>query len=285
MAAIPRMQLDPTRDQYCVFGNPVAHSLSPRIHRLFAEQTGESLDYQAILAPENGFAETLKAFRDQGGRGANVTLPFKYQAWQIADRRSTCAERAGAVNTIWFDDSGLVHADNTDGVGLVRDLRDNLGVSLRGQSLLVLGAGGAVAGIMDPLFDEQPAQVVIANRTPDKARAIASRFADRGSIEAVEYADLAGSHFAIIINGTSLSLQDELPPLPEDILAASGFVYDMMYQSQPTCFMRWALDRGAAVAADGLGMLVEQAAEAFHIWRGIRPRTAPVIKQLRDGRA
>lgn len=280
-ARLHRLELQPGIDHYCVIGNPISHSLSPQIHRAFAEQAGQQLDYQALLVPEDAFAETLRALGKQGVRGANITLPFKYEAWTICDRRSAGAERAGAVNTISFAEDGTLHGDNTDGIGLVRDLRDNLNVTLRDREILIAGAGGAVAGIIDPLFDEQPAGIVIANRTLARAQSIAERFADRGSISALVYEDLAGRQFPLIINGTSLSLHNQLPPLPDAVLAESGFVYDMMYQQQPTCFMRWAAAHGAAGSSDGLGMLVEQAAEAFNIWRGVRPDSQPVITRLR----
>ena len=260
-------------------GNPIAHSQSPRIHKAFASQTGQSIDYQAVLVPEDAFVETLDAFARQGGKGANITLPFKAAAWQSATMRTERADRAGAVNTIWFKDA-VTYGDNTDGIGLVRDLRDNLNCSLQGREILVLGAGGAVRGIIDPLFNAGVAGIVLANRSVDKAQSIADRFADRGTISAVSYAALDGS-FDVIINGTSLSLHNELPPLADHALQAGGFVYDMMYQREPTCFMRWASERGAARVADGLGMLVEQAAESFYIWRGVRPDTAPVIAELR----
>lgn len=280
-ARLPRLKLQSGIDHYCVIGNPISHSLSPQIHRAFAEQTAQQLDYQALLVPEDAFAETLCAIGSQGMRGANITLPFKHEAWAICDRRSARAERAGAVNTISFAEDGTLHGDNTDGIGLVRDLRANLKVTLRDQEILIAGAGGAVAGIIDPLFDEQPAAIVIANRTLAKAQSIAGRFADRGSISVLEYDDVAGRQFPLIINGTSLSLRNELPPLTAGVLAEFGFVYDMVYQSQPTCFMRWAAEQGAASSADGLGMLVEQAAEAFTLWRGVRPDSQAVIAMLR----
>lgn len=268
-------------DHYCVMGNPIAHSKSPVIHQAFARQTGEAIDYQAVLVPKDGFPEAVQRFREQGGKGANVTLPFKEAAWQLATDKSPRAQRAGAVNTLSFAGGDPIHGDNTDGIGLVRDIRDNLYCDLKARNILILGAGGAVRGVIDPLFDEQPARIVIANRSVDKATAIAERFADRGDISAVGYDQLGNETFSIIINGTSLSLQNEVPPLPDAVLEAGGFVYDMMYQAEPTSFMRWGLERSAASAADGLGMLVEQAAESFYLWRGVRPSTAPVIELLR----
>ncbi|MCS3904297.1 shikimate dehydrogenase [Methylohalomonas lacus] len=279
--ALPQLLLHPDVDHYCVIGNPVSHSLSPQIHRAFAEQTGEAIDYQAVLVETDAFADSVRALRDQGLRGANITLPFKHEAWALCDRRSARAERAGAVNTLSCSDAGLFDGDNTDGIGLLRDLRDNQGVELADRDILIAGAGGAVAGIIDSLFDARPASITIANRSLDKARQIAARFADRGRIQALAYAELGERAFPLIINGTSLSLQGQLPALPERVLAPGGFVYDMMYQHEPTCFMRWAEQHGAAASADGLGMLVEQAAEAFALWRGVRPDSRPVIAQLR----
>lgn len=264
-----------------MIGNPIDHSLSPRIHRAFAEQTGQTIDYQALRVDIDRFAASLRALREQGLCGASITLPFKHEAWAICDRRSGRAERAGAVNTISFADHGTIVGDNTDGIGLLRDLRDNLNIALNDRDILILGAGGAVAGIVEPLLDEQPADLVIANRSLDKAEAIARRFADCARIRTVAYTELKGRQFPLVINGTSLSLHDQLPPLPDGVMQAQGFAYDMMYQREPTCFMRWALAQGAAGCADGLGMLVEQAAEAFAIWRGVRPETGPVLEQLR----
>lgn len=261
-------------------GNPIAHSLSPRIHQAFATQTGQLLDYQATLVPEHAFAETLAAFREAGGKGANITLPFKEAAWRTVTVRTARAERAGAVNTVWFE-AAAVHGDNTDGIGLVRDLRDNLGCDLSGKQVLILGAGGAVRGVIDPLFEAGAAGIVIANRTPAKAETIAAQFTGAGMIRAEAYDNLEGA-FPVIINGTSLSLQNALPPLGDNVLAEGGWVYDMMYQREPTCFMRWAAEHGAGRTADGLGMLVEQAAEAFMIWRGVRPETTSVINMLRQ---
>lgn len=264
-------------------GSPIAHSKSPAIHAAFAEQTGQQMAYQAVLVPAGGFREALAALYEQGCKGANVTLPFKHEAWLACSERTDRADRAGAVNTVWFDEQGHILGDNTDGVGFIRDLTHNLGCTLAGRDILVLGAGGAVRGIIDPLFDAGIESVVIANRTVDRAEAIAAAFSDRGSIRASTYADLAGQRFSVIINGTSLSLQNALPPLPEDILEPCGLAYDMMYSNKPTIFMQWAQARGAGRAADGLGMLVEQAAESFYIWRGVRPQTGPVIEKLRAG--
>lgn len=267
-------------DRYCVFGNPIAHSKSPRIHRRFAELTGEPVSYEARLAERSGFAMALHQFLAEGGCGCNVTVPFKEEAWRLAEQRSARAETAGAVNTLWRDADGRLQGDNTDGVGLVRDLRQNAGVALTGKRLLVLGAGGAVRGVLGPLLEARPAGLVIANRSPEKAVQLATAFAAAGEIQAHPLGALAGQQFDIVINGTAASLQGELPPLPAGILAAGALAYDMMYGAEPTVFMRWAAAGGAATR-DGLGMLVEQAAEAFFIWRNLRPPTAAVLAELR----
>lgn len=266
-------------DRYCVFGNPVAHSKSPHIHRLFAEASGEQLSYEARLAGVDGFAEALQRFLAEGGRGCNVTVPFKEEAWRLATMRSARAEKAGAVNTLYLDAEGRLHGDNTDGVGLVRDLERNAGFPLRAKRLLLLGAGGAVRGVLGLLLAAGPREIVIANRTREKAVQLAQLFHDEGNVEASAFADLEGP-FDLVINGTSASLQGELPPLPAGIFSANALAYDMMYGAEPTVFLRWAQAQGAATR-DGLGMLVEQAAEAFFIWRGVRPQTAPVLATLR----
>ncbi len=273
--------LMPGVDNYAVFGNPVAHSKSPKIHAAFATQTGQAVHYQAIRVELNEFRQTLDAFQQAGGRGLNITLPFKEEAWRCADHLTDRARRAGAVNTLWFDQEGKRHGDTTDGAGLICDLTVNHGLTLTGQDILVLGAGGAVRGIIDPVFDQQPAHIVIANRTPARASDLARLFSDRGEVHACDYSGLRGRKFHLVINGTSASLQGTLPPLPEDILSPGAVCYDMMYDSSDTIFMSWAKVHGAVRALDGLGMLVEQAAESFRIWRGVRPLTIPVIEMLR----
>lgn len=267
-------------DFYCVFGNPVAHSKSPVIHAAFAELTGQVIRYEARLAPLEDFAGSLRAFRGEGGRGCNITVPFKEQAWALAEVRSPRAEKAGAVNTLLWGKDDRLYGDNTDGVGLVRDLRQNAGVALAGKRVLVLGAGGAVRGVLSPLLAEQPAQVVVANRTAARAETLAALFADEGVVTACGFEALAGRQFDVVINGTSASLQGDLPPLPDGMLAPGALAYDMMYGAEPTVFLRWAAQQGAATR-DGLGMLVEQAAEAFFLWRQVRPSTAPVLAALR----
>lgn len=263
-------------------GNPVAHSKSPQIHTAFAEQTQQTIFYQAILVEEGKFKEAIKEFHGQGGKGLNITVPFKGDAWEVADHRTSKAERARAVNTISFDD-GKIIGDNTDGVGLVRDLTSNHNVSINDKNILILGAGGAVRGILDPLFDGEPDKIVIANRTVSRAQELADTFSDRGDVTACGFEELVGSTFDIIINGTSASLQGSVPQLPEGLLNANACCYDMMYSMSDTPFVSWAKAQGADKAFDGLGMLVEQAAESFFIWRGIRPETGSVIELVRKG--
>ena len=269
-------------DSYAVMGHPIAHSKSPRIHSLFAAQTGQNLEYRAILVEPGGFAAAARAFRQAGGRGLNVTVPFKQDAWVFADILSARAERAGAVNTLIFE-AGGVRGDNTDGPGLVRDLTVNHQCTLAGRRVLLLGAGGAARGVLQPLLLERPAQLVIANRTANKARDLVLRFSDLGPVSGCGLAELAGRQFDLIINATAAGLQDAVPPLPEGVLAAGGWCYDLMYGSEPTAFVRWGQAHGAARSVDGLGMLVEQAAESFRLWRGVWPETGPVIAALRKG--
>lgn len=268
-------------DRYVVIGNPVEHSRSPQIHSLFARQTGQSLLYDRRLSPIDDFAGSVRQFCAEGGKGANVTLPFKLEALALCDRASERALRAGAANTLSFGDRGEVVGDNTDGTGLVNDLCMNLGVSLRGLRVLILGAGGAVRGVLQPLIESAPAMIRIANRTPAKADALAQAFTGDISITACGYEELAGEGFDLIINGTSSGLVDAMPPLPTTVLRQGGVCYDMLYGKSPGPFLAWAQRHGAGLCADGLGMLVEQAAESFRVWRGIRPDTGPVLKQLR----
>ncbi|HLS97657.1 MAG: shikimate dehydrogenase [Porticoccaceae bacterium] len=268
-------------DRYAVFGNPVAHSRSPDIHARFAAATGQDLVYDRQLVALGGFASAARAFFTAGGKGLNVTLPFKEDAFSFADTLSPRARRAGAVNTLALRGEAVL-GDNTDGAGLVRDIRANLGWELAGRRVLVLGAGGAVRGVLAPLLAEGPARLVIANRTLARAAELATAFADLGPVAGGGFAELDGQTFDLVINGTSASLAGDLPPLPEGLLAPGARCYDMMYGKAPTVFMAWAADRGAVVA-DGLGMLVEQAAEAFLLWRGVRPETAPVVAWLRAG--
>ena len=268
-------------DNYCVVGNPVGHSKSPLIHRAFARQTGQRIAYDAVLVPVDGFGRALAEFRALGGKGLNVTVPFKEEAWCASEVRSPRAERAEAANTLWFDPEERVYADNTDGVGLIRDLEGNYGIRLRKRRILLLGAGGAAKGVVGPLLEADPMQLVIANRSASKAIELAARFVAQGEVEGGGFPSLDGRRFDVIINATAAGLQNEVPALPEDVLEMGGVCYDMVYGDRPTPFVGWGLAHGAAVSTDGLGMLVEQAAESFYLWRGVRPNSAPVIAELR----
>lgn len=267
-------------DHYVVFGNPIGHSKSPLIHRLFAEQTGERLEYETLLAPLDDFTGAAQKFFHKGS-GANVTVPFKEQAFRLADSLTERAQRAGAVNTLRKGLDGRLLGDNTDGAGLVRDLTVNAGFSLQGKRILLLGAGGAVRGALEPLLAEKPAVLVIANRTVEKAEQLAHLFEDLGPVFASGF-DWLEEPVDLIINATSASLAGELPPISPSLIQPGHTVcYDMMYGKEPTPFCRWATEHGAAQSLDGLGMLAEQAAEAFYLWRGVRPDTAPVLAELR----
>ena len=270
------------RDEYAVMGNPIAHSKSPRIHSLFAEQTGEAIHYTAIQVDPGGFEQAVGNFIASGGKGLNITVPFKQEAWQLVDSRSERAARAGAVNTIKIENSKLF-GDNTDGIGLVNDLVNNNSIILKHKRILLMGAGGAARGVLVPLLEKDPALLVIANRTESRARDLAKEFSDLGQVQGCGYDEtLAAQQFDVVINATAASLQGELPPLPEGILADAACCYDMMYGAKPTPFMEWAERQGASTILDGLGMLVEQAAESFTLWRGVRPETLAVIKLLRQ---
>ena len=268
-------------DRYAVMGNPVAHSKSPRIHTLFARQTGQDMDYTAIRVEPAGLASAVGEFHANGGRGLNITVPFKEDAWALAVQRSERAELAGAVNTLVLDAAGKHFGDNTDGVGLVRDLTLNHGCALTGKRLLLVGAGGAAQGVIEPLLTEHPALLVVANRTAAKAVALARRFCGLGRIEGCGLDGPDGQSFDVIINATAASLSGTVPALPASVVSADTWCYDMMYGDEPTAFVRWGRERGAAHSVDGLGMLVEQAAESFYLWRDVRPDTGPVIAELR----
>ena len=268
-------------DHYAVMGNPVAHSKSPRIHTLFAEQTSQQLLYEAVLVEKNSFKEAVADFLQRGGKGLNITVPFKEEAWALATTRSERAERAGAVNTLILDQNGRHFGDNTDGAGLVRDLLQNHGATLKNKRLLLVGAGGAARGVIEPLLNENPALLVIANRTADKAIELARLFCELGHTEGCGLDDVAGQSFDLIINATAASLAGQVPALPDSVITPGSSCYDMMYADKPTAFMEWAQQRGATHCMDGLGMLVEQAAESFYLWREVRPDTGPVIQALR----
>ena len=269
-------------DKYAVFGNPIDHSKSPDIHRQFAEQTGQFLSYEKQLVDPQGFEAAADAFFAAGGKGLNITVPFKQDAYAYVARTTPRARRAGAVNTLSKEADGTILGDTTDGVGLVTDIKHNLGWQIRHKKVLILGAGGAVRGVLEPLLEEQPQHIIIANRTVDKALKLAKGFAEFGYLLGCGFDMLDEQQFDVIINGTSASLQGELPPLPDSLINADGSTvcYDMLYGAEPTPFMQWAAVRGAKVS-DGLGMLVGQAAESFALWRGVRPETAPVISRLR----
>ncbi|RYY73792.1 MAG: shikimate dehydrogenase [Gammaproteobacteria bacterium] len=267
-------------DQYAVFGNPINHSKSPTIHRQFAEQSGQNLHYAKQLVAVDEFVKCAQDFFAQGGKGLNVTVPFKIDAFSFAQQLTQRAQRAGAVNTLAMQNDGVILGDNTDGIGMVHDMH-NLDWELEGKRILILGAGGAVRGILQPLLAEHPELVVIANRTFSKAEELAAHFHDLGDVRAKTFEQLHGDKFDIVINGTSASLSNDLPPLPDNVLNQTACCYDLMYGSEPTVFMKWAQQHGAAKIADGLGMLVGQAAEAFYVWRHIRPEVVPVITMLR----
>jgi shikimate dehydrogenase len=274
----------PAPDRYAVLGNPVAHSRSPAIHAAFAQQTGQALLYERVLAPLDGFESTVRAFAAAGGRGCNVTVPFKFEAFALAARRSERAVLAGAANTLRFDAGGWL-ADNTDGVGLVRDIEYNAGVALLGQRVLLIGAGGAAAGVLGPLLAARPAQVVVANRTAARAQALvgshAAWAAAQGTALQASGLDAPGTAFDVVLNASASSLQGAAAPVPERVLAPGALAVDLMYGAAADPFLAWAHAAGA-MGRDGLGMLVEQAAEAFFVWRGVRPLTAPVLQMLRD---
>lgn len=274
----------PTLDRYAVMGNPIAQSKSPTIHTQFAQQTGQAMQYEAQLVGTQAgeFAQAVQAFQAAGGKGLNITIPFKHDAWQLADKRSERAEQAGAVNTLWFDQPGQRFGDNTDGIGLVRDLINNHGYQITGKRLLLLGAGGAVHGVLADLLAAQPIQCIIANRTVSKAETLATSLSHLGKVTACAYTALANQTFDLIINGTSASLHGQLPPLPAGLITPTTWCYDMMYARAPTPFMQWAQSQEAIKVVDGLGMLVEQAAEAFYLWRGVKPQTTEVIQQVRQ---
>lgn len=267
--------------RYAVFGNPVAHSRSPEIHQAFARQGYDEITYERIEAPRDDFAGAVKEFFVHGGNGANVTLPFKEEAFRLCARTTERARRAEAVNTLWRDQDYGLHGDNTDGAGLVHDMRRNRHWRIEGTRILILGAGGAVRGVLGPLLTEEPDEVMIANRTVDKAEALAEHFSGGGiPVYGCGLDELRG-HFDVVINSISAGLHGELPPLPDELFSGRGCAYDMLYGAGDTAFVAWARPQVSEVA-DGLGMLVEQAAESWFMWRGARPDTAPVIRMLRD---
>ena len=269
-------------DRYAVFGNPIAHSKSPQIHTLFAEQTKQTIQYTAELAEPGQFDSAVKSFIDNGGKGLNITVPFKEDAWRYATKLSERAQRAGAVNTLKVELDGSLSGDTTDGTGLVCDLVTNHRIQIKNKDVLIIGAGGAVRGVIEALLAEQPASLLITNRTKQKATQLADIFSDLSTINGCGLDEINERDFDIVINGTSASLKGDLPALPDSIFRGNSCSYDMMYAAQATPFMQWSTENGASQVFDGLGMLVEQAAEAFFIWRGVRPETANVIQTIRQ---
>jgi shikimate dehydrogenase len=268
-------------DQYGVIGHPVAHSLSPFIHGLFARETGEQMSYRPYDVPAEEFAARVQQFFAEGGKGLNVTLPHKIAAVEVVAELTTRAAHAAAVNTLALQGEQLL-GDNTDGAGLVRDLCDNLGLVITHRRLLIVGAGGATRGVLAPLLGLEPTVVVIANRTPERAMALAAAFADLGLTQGASFEQVEDSPFDLIVNATSASLSGEIPPLPAGVIGRQTVCYDLAYGRSATAFVRWAQAQGCARAVQGLGMLVEQAAESFRLWRGVRPNTARVMDALRE---
>ena len=268
-------------DNYRVFGNPIKQSQSPFIHQQFALSTNQQLDYQAQLVEFDQFVSTVKTFISQGGRGANITVPFKEQALELADRLTERAKLAGAVNTLSFID-GKIYGDNTDGLGLVQDLLRHQ-VSLKQARILLLGAGGAAKGVILPLLEQQPKEIVIANRTVSKAEQLCQQFSALGhsNLSACGFKDVNEQVFDVIINATSASLSGNIPSIPNTCIDANTVCYDMVYASELTPFLLWAKEQGTENLIDGLGMLVGQAAESFSIWRGVKPQVEPVLEKLR----
>ena len=278
----------PALERYAVIGHPVAHSLSPRIHALFARQTRQSLSYVALDVPPERLAAQVQEFFSGGGRGLNVTVPHKQAVMPLLDGLTQRAQRAAAVNTIARHAAAGLLGDNTDGVGLVRDLVHNLHLTLRARRILLVGAGGAARGVLEPLLELEPAELVIANRSLERAAALAHECTQRTGVipvRAVELGALATMEFDLIINATAASLHDEVPALPPDVVRSAKVCYDLAYGRHDTVFMRWARGHGAGAVHMGLGMLVEQAAESFQLWRGVRPDTAPVLAALRTAGA
>ncbi|PCI22166.1 MAG: shikimate dehydrogenase [Piscirickettsiaceae bacterium] len=271
-------------DRYAVFGDPISHSLSPSIHHEFAKQTKQQINYRAMEVKPADFNQVLSDFFTSGGKGVNCTVPLKEMAFEQVDVLSDRAAFSGAVNTVKLMEDGRLYGDNTDGIGLLKDLTGNLAVTLEGKRILVLGAGGATRGILGPLLESGLASLCLANRTIAKAEVLQTIFAPLGEIEVLSYSNLAGKQFDLVINATSASLTGDVPPLPDGLLADQAICYDLAYSGKPTAFMDWGKKQGAAVSVDGLGMLVEQAAQAFYLWRNIMPVTSAVLQKLTSAR-
>ncbi len=276
-------RLDRSVSNYAVLGNPIKHSKSPRIHSLFAKQTGIALYYQSIEVPTDKFDEYVDLFASQGGLGLNITVPFKEEAYAFCTSLTQRAELCGSVNTIRFDNQLNSFGDTTDGQGFINDLRINHQINIQDKTVLILGAGGSVKAILEPLCGQQPGQIIIVNRTVSRAEELADKYSGLANIVASSYSDLIHGPFDLIINGTSLSLMGELPAIPESVINNNTCCYDLMYSDTGTgtVFMQWATELGAVKVMDGLGMLVEQAAESFLIWHGVKPDTASVINAIR----
>ena len=275
-----RMGESLAEDLYGLIGSPVKHSISPKVHNYFAEQTQQAIRYELVEASPNDFMSTLQYFIKRGAKGVNITLPFKEQACRIAETTSPRARIANAANTLFIHNDQVLYADNTDGIGLVKDLSEHCGVELAGKTILVIGAGGAARGIIAPLLQAQVSKLAITNRGIERAAKLAREFEGIGDIELCDFAKLKNKHFDGIVNATSASLYDEMPALPPSVQTQWG--YDLVYQAKPTVFMRRLSDWGVDAVFDGLGMLVAQAAESFHLWRGIAPQVSPVIATLRQ---
>ena len=270
------------KDKFAVFGNPIKQSKSPIIHTLFAQQYAQHIEYRAVRVELDDFVQATNRFFEGGGAGLNITVPFKHEAFALAHRNSERSLRAGAANVLTLADDGLIDGDNTDGIGLIRDLIANLGWTVQGLRVLLVGAGGAARGVLEPLLRERPRELLVVNRTAARAAELAVEFAGVGPLEGGAF-DLIGTRqFDLIINATSAGLSGEVPELPSSMLTERSCCYDMVYGAEPTPFLRWSADHAAGAVSDGLGMLVEQAAEAFYIWRQLRPETRSVIDQLRE---
>ena len=277
--------LNHSKANYAVFGNPVKHSKSPQIHRLFAKQAEISLEYNAIEVPVDKLTSYIKSFFSQGGRGLNITVPFKEDVCSLCTTLTQRAEASGSVNTILFNDETDIYGDTTDGQGFLNDLINNHGIQLKNKSILILGAGGTIRSILEGLSDQMTKEIVLVNRTVSRAKSLERKFENKLHIKAYSYSEFSDRAFDIIINGTSLSLSKELPPISNRNIKKNTFCYDLMYSDNGTVFTEWAVENGASEAIDGLGMLVEQAAESFMLWHGIKPDTRSVIKFLRDSKS
>ena len=271
----------PTVAHYAVIGNPIEHSKSPDIHLLFADQTGEQLNYEKILADENKFSQTVTEYFSSGGKGLNVTVPFKNDACEFVDELTDYAKNAGAVNTIYKDENDKFIGTNTDGIGLLRDLKKTLRVQIINKKILIIGAGGATQGIVEPLLNEKPAELMIANRTVSKAETIAKQFASFGNISSCSLNDIPKQIYDLVLHATSAGLQGSNVELPVEIIGPNTCCYDLLYSDQDTPFMSWAKNNNAGKVVDGFGMLLEQAAEAFYLWRGMRPDTGMAYHYFR----